>query len=146
MCLAIPGQIVALAPGGHFATVEVSKVRRTINIDLLDGEPAAVGEWVLIHVGFAMNRISEEHAAEQLRLLAMLGEDAQAMAELDGYDFGQEKQNGLDRQDPDWQDRQEGQDGQEGHEDSRPASSAPPARPALPAPPDLPAPPARVIP
>jgi hydrogenase expression/formation protein HypC len=99
MCLAIPGQIVALAPGGHFATVEVSKVRRTINIDLLDGEPAAVGEWVLIHVGFAMNRISEEHAAEQLRLLAMLGEDAQAMAELDGYDFGQEGRDGQERQD-----------------------------------------------
>jgi hydrogenase expression/formation protein HypC len=88
MCLAIPGQIVELAPGGHLATVEVSKVRRTINIDLLDDPPASVGEWVLIHVGFAMNRISPEHAAEQLRLLAMLGEDAQAMEELDGYHFG----------------------------------------------------------
>ena len=88
MCLAIPGQIIELAPGGHLATVEVSKVRRTINIDLLDDDPPAVGEWVLIHVGFAMNRISAAHAAEQLRLLAMLGEDAQAMAELDGYHFG----------------------------------------------------------
>lgn len=90
MCLAIPGRIVDLAPGGHLATVEVSKVRRTINIDLLDGDPVVPGEWVLIHVGFAMSRISEEHAAEQLRLLAMLGEDAQAMAELDGYRFGGE--------------------------------------------------------
>ena len=89
MCLAIPGQIVALADGGHLATVEVSKVRRTINIDLLEGEPLRPGEWVLIHVGFAMSRISAEHAAEQLRLLAMLGEDAQAMAELDGYRFGE---------------------------------------------------------
>jgi len=87
VCLAIPGQIVALAAGGHFATVEVSKVRRTINIDLLDGDPTAIGDWVLIHVGFAMSRISAEHAAEQLRLLAMLGEDAQAMEELDGYIF-----------------------------------------------------------
>lgn len=69
------------------ATVEVSKVRRTINIELLEPPPAP-GEWVLIHVGFAMNRISGEEAAEQLRLLAMLGEDAQAMAELDGYQFG----------------------------------------------------------
>jgi hydrogenase expression/formation protein HypC len=86
VCLAIPGQIVELAPGGHLATVEVSKVRRTINIDLLE-PPAAPGEWVLIHVGFAMSRISAEEAAEQLRLLAMLGEDAQAMAELDGYRF-----------------------------------------------------------
>jgi hydrogenase expression/formation protein HypC len=99
MCLAIPGQIVALASGGHFATVEVSKVRRTINIDLLDGEPVAIGEWVLIHVGFAMNRISEADAAEQLRLLAMLGEDGQAMTELDGYTFGpdgQPREDGLD--------------------------------------------------
>lgn len=86
MCLAIPGQIVELAPGGHLATVEVSKVRRTINIDLLE-PPGAPGEWVLIHVGFAMSRISAEEATEQLRLLAMLGEDAQAMAELDGYRF-----------------------------------------------------------
>jgi len=87
MCLAIPGQVVELAPGGHLAIVEVSKVRRTINIDLLEPPPAA-GEWVLIHVGFAMSRIGAEEAAEQLRLLAMLGEDAQAMAELDGYQFG----------------------------------------------------------
>jgi len=86
MCLAIPGQIVELAPGGHFATVEVSKVRRSINIDLLEPPPAP-GEWVLIHVGFAMSRISDREAAEQLRLLAMLGEDAQAMEELDGYRF-----------------------------------------------------------
>jgi hydrogenase expression/formation protein HypC len=88
VCLAIPGRIVELAPGGHLATVEVSKVRRTINVDLLEPAPAA-GEWVLIHVGFAMSRISGEEAAEQLRLLAMLGEDAQAMQELDGYRFAE---------------------------------------------------------
>ena len=87
MCLAIPGQIVELSPGGQLAVVEVSKVRRTINVDLLEDEPLQIGDWVLIHVGFAMSRISAEHAAEQLRLLAMLGEDAQAMAELDGYRF-----------------------------------------------------------
>lgn len=88
MCLAIPGQVVELAPGGQFATVEVSKVRRTINIDLLE-EPPAPGDWVLIHVGFAMTRISEAHAEEQLRLLAMLGEDLQAMEELQGYRFSE---------------------------------------------------------
>ena len=87
MCLAIPGQIVELAPGGHLATVEVSKVRRTINIDLLDGPPVP-GDWVLIHVGFAMNLISAERAAEQLKLLALLGEDGDAIAELEGYRFG----------------------------------------------------------
>ena len=79
-----------LAPGGHLATVEVSRVRRTINIDLLDDDPPAPGDWVLIHVGFAMSRISAERAAEQLRLLAMLGEDARAMEELDGYGFAEE--------------------------------------------------------
>jgi hydrogenase expression/formation protein HypC len=88
VCLAIPGQIVELLPGGHLATVEVSKVRRVINVDLLHdetgGEIPKPGEWVLIHVGFAMSRISAERAEEQLRLLAMLGEDAQAMAELEG--------------------------------------------------------------
>jgi hydrogenase expression/formation protein HypC len=88
VCLAIPGQIVEVAPEGHLATVEVSKVRRTINIDLLEDAPLTPGEWVLIHVGFAMSRISAELAAEQMRLLAMLGEDAQAMAELEGYRFG----------------------------------------------------------
>ena len=87
MCLAIPGRIVELLPDGHLAIVEVSKVRRTINVDLLDAPPPAVGDWVLIHVGFAMSRISAERADEQLRLLAMLGEDMKAMEELDGYRF-----------------------------------------------------------
>jgi hydrogenase expression/formation protein HypC len=87
MCLAIPGQIVALGPEAHLAVVEVSKVRRRINVDLLKGEPLAVGDWVLIHVGFAMTKISDSDAIEQLRLLAMLGEDEQAMRELEGYRF-----------------------------------------------------------
>jgi hydrogenase expression/formation protein HypC len=94
MCLAIPGQIVELLPDGHLAIVEVSKVRRTINIDLLrdedGGTPPEPGEWVLIHVGFAMSRISADAAAEQIRLLAMLGEDVQAMEELEGYAFGRD--------------------------------------------------------
>jgi hydrogenase expression/formation protein HypC len=46
------------------------------------------GDWVLIHVGFAMSKISEAGAAEQTRLLAMLGEDAAAMEEIEGYEFG----------------------------------------------------------
>lgn len=87
MCLAIPGQIVTLGPETHLAVVEVSKVRRKINVDLLKGEPLGVGDWVLIHVGFAMTKISDIDAVEQLRLLAMLGEDEQAMRELEGYRF-----------------------------------------------------------
>lgn len=87
MCLAIPGQVVALGPEPHLAVVEVSKVRRAINIDLLRDDPIAVGDWVLIHVGFAMTRISAGEADEQLRLLRMLGEDEDAMRELSGYRF-----------------------------------------------------------
>lgn len=87
MCLAIPGQIVELGSEPHLATVEVSAVRRKVNIDLLRDEPLSVGDWVLTHVGFAMSRISGEQADEQLRLLRMLGEDIQAMEELEGYQF-----------------------------------------------------------
>jgi hydrogenase expression/formation protein HypC len=77
------------ADNPHLAVVEVSKVRRTVNVGLLEDEPLVAGDWVLIHVGFAMSRISEAAAAEQLRLLAMLGEDEQAMQELEGYRFGE---------------------------------------------------------
>jgi hydrogenase expression/formation protein HypC len=87
MCLAIPGQVVSLGPEPHLAMVEVSKVRRQINVDLLKDAALAVGDWVLIHVGFAMTKISDAEAVEQLRLLAMLGEDEQAMRELEGYRF-----------------------------------------------------------
>jgi hydrogenase expression/formation protein HypC len=87
MCLAIPGKIVELGSEPHLATVEVSSVRRKVNVDLLQGEPLSLGDWVLIHVGFAMSRISAEQADEQLRLLRMLGEDTQAMEELEGYQF-----------------------------------------------------------
>jgi hydrogenase expression/formation protein HypC len=90
MCLAIPGQIVALGPEPHLATVEISKVRRKVNIDLLKDDVPVVGDWVLIHVGFAMTKISDAEAVEQLRLLAMLGEDEQAMRELEGYRFDQQ--------------------------------------------------------
>jgi hydrogenase expression/formation protein HypC len=88
MCLAIPGQIVELLASGHLATVEVSRVRRTVNVELIDPAPQP-GDWVLIHVGFAMSRISAEEATEQLRLLASLGEESEAMTEIGGYRFGE---------------------------------------------------------
>lgn len=88
MCLAIPGRVVERVPDDpRFAVVEVSKVRRVINVDLLSDEALVPGDWVLIHVGFAMSKISEAASDEQLRLLAMLGEDEQAMRELEGYLF-----------------------------------------------------------
>jgi hydrogenase expression/formation protein HypC len=89
MCLAIPGRIIEFEDTErHLALVDVSGVRRKVNVDLLQDEPPEPGDWVLIHVGFAMSKISEAHAREQLRLLAMLGEDRQAMQELEGYRFG----------------------------------------------------------
>jgi hydrogenase expression/formation protein HypC len=82
MCLAIPGQIVDLEPAGDLATVVVSGVRRRISVGLLDGG-VAPGDWVLIHVGFAIARVDEEEAAATLRLLAEAGEAyEQELAEL----------------------------------------------------------------
>ena len=89
MCLAIPGQIVEFTDATQqFAVVDVSGVKRKINVDLLRDEPLSPGDWVLIHVGFAMSAISKDRAQEQLRLLAMFGEDSKAMEELNGYTFG----------------------------------------------------------
>ena len=72
MCLGIPGQIVEVADReGGLATVDVSGVRRSVSVALVD-EPAAPieeGDWVLIHVGFALARIDEEQARETLELL-----------------------------------------------------------------------------
>ncbi len=90
MCLAIPGQITMLDEDGPFATVEVTGVRRRVNVDLLADQPLESGDWVLIHVGFAMSKISADQAEEQLRLLMMLGEDRDAMEEWNGYEFGGE--------------------------------------------------------
>lgn len=92
MCLAIPGKIVELVPEApHLALVEVTGVRRRVDLGLLE-EQAAVGDWVLIHVGFAMSRISEREAAEQMRTLAILGEDEAAMQEVRGYGLEDKEQ------------------------------------------------------
>jgi len=86
MCLAIPGKIVALDPvQAHLGTVEVAGVRRKVDLGLIQEEAPAAGDWVLIHVGFAMTKISEHDALEQMRLLNMLGEQEQAMEEVRGY-------------------------------------------------------------
>ncbi|MGO4882398.1 MAG: HypC/HybG/HupF family hydrogenase formation chaperone [Bryobacteraceae bacterium] len=86
MCLAIPGKIVEILPEReNLALVEVSGVRRKIDIGLLTDDPAQAGDWVLIHVGFAMSKISEADATDQMRVLAMLGEDEAAMQEIEGY-------------------------------------------------------------
>jgi hydrogenase expression/formation protein HypC len=91
MCLAIPGRIVEMVHDRpQLAMVEVAGVRRQVNVDLLRDGPLDPGDWVLIHVGFAMSKISEAGAQEQMRMLAMMGEDEQAMQEIQGYRFGPE--------------------------------------------------------
>jgi hydrogenase expression/formation protein HypC len=86
MCLAIPGRIVELVSGQHqVGVVEVAGVRRKVQLGLLADDLPETGDWVLIHVGFAMSKISEFDAAEQMRLLTMLGETEQAMEEVRGY-------------------------------------------------------------
>jgi hydrogenase expression/formation protein HypC len=79
MCLGIPGCIVRIDNADDLvATVDVSGVRRQINISCIVDEAhpvdSCVGDWVLVHVGFAMSRINEAEAAETLRLLQELGE------------------------------------------------------------------------
>ena len=74
MCLGIPGQVLELVSANdQLAKVDVAGVRRTINIGLLEDEPLAPGDWVLIHVGFAMSRIDELEAARALEGLKMMG-------------------------------------------------------------------------
>lgn len=73
MCLGIPGQVVELDANPHLAKVDVAGVRRMVNVGLLEDEGIAVGDWVLIHVGFAMARIDEEEAARALEGLQLMG-------------------------------------------------------------------------
>ena len=77
MCLAIPGRIVEMVDAERqLAKADVSGVRRTINIGLVDDEqdPVEIGDWVLIHVGFAMSRIDEAEAQTTLKALQEIGE------------------------------------------------------------------------
>ena len=85
MCLGIPGQIVEIVdPATRSAVVSVGGVKRTVNVAFIvnDEHPieSCVGDWVLVHVGFAMSRIDEAEAARTLELLTELGE---VQAELD---------------------------------------------------------------
>jgi hydrogenase expression/formation protein HypC len=86
VCLAIPGRIVeVIDEANRLATVDVAGVRRTVNIGLLDAgdESAVPGDWVLIHVGFALSKIDEEEAIATRRLLEAMGaEYEQELEEL----------------------------------------------------------------
>lgn len=84
MCLGIPGQIVEFADAtGHLARVEVGGVRRVINVGLVLADGLAPGDWVLIHVGFALSKIDEIEAQRTTEFLLQLGgEYEQELGEL----------------------------------------------------------------
>jgi hydrogenase expression/formation protein HypC len=90
MCLAIPAKVVELFPEEqNRALVEVVGVRRHIDTGLLADDPPKTGDWVLIHVGFAMSKISEAQALDQIQTLTMLGEQQAAIEEVQGYGLGE---------------------------------------------------------
>ncbi len=75
MCLGIPGEVIEFLPGQpDLARVDVSGVRRVINIGLLCDEPPEPGDWVLIHVGFALSKIDEDEAKSALEFLESIGQ------------------------------------------------------------------------
>jgi hydrogenase expression/formation protein HypC len=76
MCLAIPGRIIEVVDEpNRLAKVDVAGVRRTVNVGLLDGEDggAGPGDWVLIHVGFAISKVDEDEARATRELLEHMG-------------------------------------------------------------------------
>ena len=86
MCLAVPGRVMEVVDeANRLAKVEVAGVRRSVNIGLLDSDGGGVGpgDWVLIHVGFAISQIDEEEAMATRRLLEQMGaEYEKELAEL----------------------------------------------------------------
>jgi hydrogenase expression/formation protein HypC len=97
MCLAIPGKIVEISDNEASALVDVVGVRRKIDLGLLQDDKPVAGDWVLIHVGFAMSKISEQDAAEQMDTLRMLGEIDGAMQEVQGYGLDDVKEDVKDK-------------------------------------------------
>lgn len=76
MCLAIPGKVLSVVDvERRLAQVEIAGVRRNVNVGLLDDEDGGVGpgDWVLVHVGFALSRVDEAEAAATLELLRGMG-------------------------------------------------------------------------
>jgi hydrogenase expression/formation protein HypC len=75
MCLGIPGRVIRLLDGygGQLALVDVEGAERKINIGLLDGEPLAPGDWILIHMGMAMEKVEQSQAEDARAGLELLG-------------------------------------------------------------------------
>ena len=73
MCLGVPGRVVEFVdPSWHIAKVEVSGVRRNVNVGLVLPDGLDIGDWVLIHVGFALSKIDEDEARRTTEYLRQL--------------------------------------------------------------------------
>lgn len=86
MCLAIPGRVTDISSDdANTAVVQVVGVRRNVDLGFLQHDLPVTGDWVLIHVGFAISKISENDALDRMRTLRMLGEPEAAIQEVEGY-------------------------------------------------------------
>ena len=76
MCLGIPGQVVERIPGygDQLALVDVVGARRQVNVGMLEGEPLGPGDWVIIHMGFALEKVDEEVARQAMTGLELMGQ------------------------------------------------------------------------
>ena len=82
MCLAIPAHVCDISDSDRLALVDILGVRRKVSIELLRDDPPVVGDWVLVHVGFALSKIGAVQAEDQLKMLTMLGETEGAQEEI----------------------------------------------------------------
>jgi hydrogenase expression/formation protein HypC len=90
MCLAIPGKIVEIVDVENcIAKVEVGGVKRNVNIGMLDKDETHIGDYVLIHVGFAMSKVDEKEAEETLRTLQELGQYQEELEQFSQSDIEQ---------------------------------------------------------
>lgn len=95
-CLAIPGRIVELSPAeSNSAMAEALGMRRKIDVTLIEDGQLAAGDWVLIHVGFAMSKITEEDAMDRLRTLELLEEREAAAIEFCGYQQAEQEAKAI---------------------------------------------------
>ncbi len=87
MCLGIPGQVISLIDGygNQLALVDVAGVQRKINIGLLDDGPLPPGSWVIIHMGFALERVDDAGAEQAMSGLELMGQPRQPGGGVQGY-------------------------------------------------------------
>lgn len=83
MCLGIPGHVISMVEGYHdqIALVDVSGARRTVNVGMLEDDPVHPGDWVIIHMGFAVEKTDAAGAATAMHGLRLLGSGEQSSGE-----------------------------------------------------------------